>query len=133
MNAWIVQKVSSWGESLLKRIPLVKTLYGSVRDLMSFFGSSNQQMGGGVVIANWNGMKVLGLVTRKRFDELPQGIGQTEQEIAVYVPMSYQFGGFTFIVPVSQVTYIDMSIEEALRFAVTAGMLNKEGQSVVSK
>ena len=36
--------------------------------------------------------------------------------------MSYQLGGFTTIVPRSSVEPIDMSMEDAMRFAVTAGM-----------
>jgi len=119
MNAWIVQKIYTYSDSVLKRIPLVKSLYGSICDMMNFFKARKE--GGEVVMVTISGNKVLGLVTRDTFYDLPSGIGTTG-EIAVYVPMSYQLGGFTLIVPKSSVTKIDMSIEKAMRFAVTAGM-----------
>jgi uncharacterized membrane protein len=42
--------------------------------------------------------------------------------VAVYLPMSYQIGGYTTMIPRSAIQPVDMSIEEAMRFAVTAGM-----------
>src|SRR5512140_3770554 len=43
MNAWLFRKAFRWGERLLERIPLVKALYGSVRDLMGFFSGSDKK------------------------------------------------------------------------------------------
>ncbi len=119
MNAWIVRKLYDIGEGWLQKIPLIKSLYGSVRDLMGFFGQKTE---GRVVMVSVMGVRVLGLVTREVFDGLPLGIG-ADNEIAVYLPMSYQIGGFTVMIPRSQVQPINMSVEGAMRFAVTAGML----------
>lgn len=125
MNAWIVQKIYDQGEQLLKRIPLVKTLYGSVRDLMNFFSSTSNDMGGSVVSVQFSGFTALGLITRQDFTGLPAGMA-TDGQVAVYIPMSYQFGGFTILVARSQITFIDMSIEQAMRFIVTAGMQGQQ-------
>ncbi|MDR3624566.1 MAG: DUF502 domain-containing protein [Chlamydiales bacterium] len=119
MNAWIVQKIYSYSDSILKRIPLVKSLYGSICDMMNFFKAKKD--GSEVVMVTIGENKVLGIVTRDSFLDLPKGIGSSG-EVAVYIPMSYQLGGFTLILPKSSVTKIDMSIEKAMRFAVTAGM-----------
>lgn len=120
MNAWIVQRVYAWGDRIMKKIPFVKTLYGSVSDMLNFF-KTKKSTDGEVVIVRLMGTKVLGLVTRVQFDDLPKGIGGPN-EIAVYLPMSYQLGGYTIIVPKDAVEKIDMSIEKAMRFSVTAGM-----------
>lgn len=121
MNAWIVQKLYGLGDRFLKKIPFIKSLYGSVCDMMNFFKTKKDNEGGGVVMVTINGSKIMGLVTRDTFDDLPKGVGD-KGEIAVYLPMSYQLGGYTVIVPKSSVTPIDMSVEKAMRFAVTAGM-----------
>lgn len=121
MNAWIVQKIYDLGDKLLKQIPLVKSLYGAVCDIMNFLKSKKDSDAGEVVMVSIWGGKVMGLVTRETFNDLPKGIGQ-DDEIAVYLPMSYQIGGYTIIVPKSQVQPIEMSVEKAMRFAVTAGM-----------
>lgn len=129
MNAWLFRKLVRWSEKLLEQIPLVKTLYGAVRDLMGFFsGSDKKTMSKAVMVTFGNtNLRLLGFITREDFGDLPTGIGG-DDSVAVYLPMSYQMGGFTSIVPRSAVQPIDMSIEQAMRFAVTAGMTGtKEG------
>lgn len=123
MNAWLFRKVFRWAERLLERIPLVKALYGSVRDLMGFFsGSGKKAMRTAVMVTVGNTpLRLIGFITREDFGDLPAGIGG-DDTVAVYLPMSYQIGGFTTMVPRSAVQPIDMSIEQAMRFAVTAGM-----------
>ena len=68
----------------------------------------------------------VGLVTRSDFSDLPPGIGE-EGEIAVYLPMSYQIGGFTVIVPRSAVRKVDISTHRAMGFIVTGGMSTDRG------
>ena len=65
--------------------------------------------------------KLLGFVTRDEFTDLPPGIG-TSSEIAVYLPMSYQVGGYTVVLPRQAVKPIDMSREDAMKFILTAGL-----------
>jgi uncharacterized membrane protein len=65
--------------------------------------------------------RLLGFVTRAEFTDLPAGIG-TASEVAVYLPMSYQVGGYTVIVPREAVRAIEMSREEAMKFILTAGL-----------
>ncbi|MBM3208656.1 MAG: DUF502 domain-containing protein [Chlamydiae bacterium] len=124
INSWIMQRLSSWGESIVTKIPLVKTLYNSIGEMMGYFSSGGAQKQTGVVIVEYLGMKVVGLVTRETFEGLPQEIGQ-ESEIIVYIPLSYQIGGLTVVVPKSSVKYINMTVEEGMRFCMTAGMLNQ--------
>lgn len=130
MNAWLFRKVFRWGERLLERIPLVKALYGSVRDLMGFFSGSDQKaMRKTVVVAvGSTPLRLIGFITREDFAGLPTGIGD-DDTVAVYLPMSYQIGGFTTMVPRTAVQPIDMTIEQAMRFAVTAGMGEVKGGS----
>jgi uncharacterized membrane protein len=66
-------------------------------------------------------MHLIGFVTREDFTTLPAGLGGADV-IAVYLPMSYQVGGYTVLLPRRLVEPVDMSVEDALRFAVTAGM-----------
>ena len=129
INSWIMQRLSSWGESIVTKIPLVKTLYNSIGEMMGYFSSGGAQKQTGVVIVEYLGMKVVGLVTRETFEGLPKEIGQ-ESEIIVYIPLSYQIGGLTVVVPKASVKYINMTVEEGMRFCMTAGMLNQNKKSV---
>jgi uncharacterized membrane protein len=123
MNIYGVPKLIHWGERFIDRIPLVKTVYGAVRDLLGFFS----QPGGDravskVVIVTFgtSDVRAVGLLTRERFDDLPQGLGG-EGYVVVFFPYSYQVGGFTMIVPRESVQPLDMRLEDAMRFIVTAG------------
>lgn len=124
INNWILQKISTAFESLLKRIPFVKTLYNSIGEMMSYFRSKDNRKEGKVVLVEINGMKLVGIITREDFLDTPKGLAE-EGDIAVYLPMSYQIGGYTLILPKSCVKNIPMSMEEGMRFAVTAGVLTQ--------
>jgi uncharacterized membrane protein len=128
INNWIVQKISSIFERMLKTIPLVKTLYNSICEMMSYFGSKQQQNKGGVVLVEIAGIKLIGLVTRESFSELAPGIAE-EGDIAVFFPLSYQIGGHTVIIPKANVKKLDMSVEDGMRFCVTAGVLAQPGKT----
>ena len=48
-----------------------------------------------------------------------------EDPVMVYFAMSYQVGGYALFIPKKNLTYLDMKIEDALRFVTTAGISNK--------
>jgi uncharacterized membrane protein len=128
VNVWGVPRLIGLGERLIGRIPLVKTIYGAVRDLLGFFarsggiGSDSQV----VMVSIDERLRVVGLLTRQSFDGLPPGLGR-EGQVAVYVPFSYQIGGFTLLVSRDRVEPLDMSLEDAMRFIVTAGATGGTG------
>ena len=136
LRLWLFRELFSWGEKTLEKLPLVKTLYGSIRDLMSFFDTSKKKDFNKVVMVTIAGTdtRLIGLVTREDFENLPSGIDDKSSEsMAVYLPMSYQMGGFTVFVPKKNVTPVDMSIEEAMRFALTAAVSIKKEQTSPNK
>jgi uncharacterized membrane protein len=45
--------------------------------------------------------------------------------IAVYMPMSYQIGGYTLLVPEDKVTPLDLAPEAAMRLVLTAAIQNR--------
>lgn len=128
LRAYLVQRIYEIAERAMQRIPVIKSVYGSVKDLLQYFaGNGEGQQMSQVVLVRMPGsdQKLLGMVTRQTFTDLPEGLGD-DQSVAVYLPMSYQLGGFTVILPRDQVEPIEMSIEDGLRFALTAGVTVKE-------
>jgi uncharacterized membrane protein len=123
LRIWLFRKVFSLGEALLQEIPGIKSLYGSIRDMVRLFDASKQKEFDQTVMVSFGqeNMRLMGLVTREDFGDLPQGIGD-EHTIAVYLPMSYQLGGFTVMVPKTKVTPVDMRIDQAMQFLLTAGV-----------
>lgn len=121
-QVYVVQKVLELGNGLLERIPLVKTIYGGVRDLLALFRGGDRKFDQ-VVLVRLPGtdLRVVGFVTREDFSGLPEALG-AGGAIAVYLPMAYTVGGYTVLLPRAQVEPIAMSFEDAMRFAVTAGL-----------
>jgi len=68
-------------------------------------------------------IRLIGFVTSEDFSGLPQASKAADKStVGVYLPMSYQIGGYTVYLPKSQVDPLDMSIEDAMRFTLTAGV-----------
>ena len=127
MKAVLVRQVFSLGESILYRLPIIKTVYRAIRDLFDFF-SPNKEGFGRVVIVNFNGMEVIGFVTQEDPEKLPEAF-RDRDSLLVYLPMSYMVGGYTLLVPRKDVKPCKMSMDEAMRFALTAGITGKETDS----
>lgn len=129
LKAWVIRRIWQWLEGLLLRLPVVKTIYGSIQDLMDFFDKSERERLGQAVMVPLGdtGFEVMGFVTREDFSDVPEGIGAAGK-VAVYTPMSYQIGGYTLIVDRERLRPVDFSVEEGMRFAVTAGMAKSRGR-----
>lgn len=123
LKIWVFRKVFSLGETLLQKIPGIKSLYGSIRDLVGFFDASKQKEFDKTVMVSIgdDNTRLMGLVTRDDFTDLPEGIGN-DKTVAVYLPMSYQLGGFTVMVPKDKVTPVDLKVDQAMQFVLTAGV-----------
>jgi uncharacterized membrane protein len=123
LRIWLFRKVFSLGEMVLQRIPGIKSLYGSIRDMVGFFDASKPRgFDQTVMVALGDeNVRLMGLVTREDFRDLPGGIGD-EQTAAVYLPMSYQLGGFTVMVPKARIRPVDMTVDQAMQFVLTAGV-----------
>jgi len=122
MTTYLANWFLSQGEQLIERIPLVKTIFIALKDTFTLFGGDSKRKLNQVVLVQLGQqeLRVLGFLTRDQLDPL---VGQENQDtVAVYVPLAYQIGGFTLLVPRSHVQPIPLSPENALRFAVTAGM-----------
>lgn len=123
MYSFVVRQVYLRVTALLERIPVVKSVYGMLVDVVRLFGSAEERPFRKVVLVqNGEGVEQLGFLTRDDFGDLPEvGAGK----VAVYVPMSYQLGGFTMVVPRARVREVAMKVEDALRFCVTAGVARR--------
>ena len=123
MNAYLVRKLFSLGEEILYRLPLIKSVYRAFRDFFDFF-SPNKEGLGQVVAVTLNGMELVGFVTQEDPQRLPPSF-RDRDSVLVYLPMSYMVGGYTILVPRSELRPLQMSRDEAMRFVLTAGITGK--------
>lgn len=123
MSTWLAQRLYGFFESILLKVPILSSLYGAIKDMTSLFSPSRQREFSAVVTFKLPGSdaRVMGFVTRDNCSELP-GTLSDEGLIVVYMPMSYQIGGYTLLLPRDQVETVDMPTSDALRFVLTAGV-----------
>jgi uncharacterized membrane protein len=121
VNAYLVRRALGFGESLLLRIPVVKTVYSAIRDMTNLVNTSGRKRElERVVMVQFGPGRVLGFVTQEQA-VLP-GIGVDPSLVAVYLPMSYQIGGYTLYLPRDRIEETDLSVEAAMRIVLTGGL-----------
>ena len=106
-------------------IPVVKSVYNSIKSFAEYFSEDHAQKNNQVVIVTIPESKIqlVGLVTRESLEELPYF---ESEMVAVYVPMSYMVGGYTIFIPKSLIRPINMSVEEAMKNSLLAWLTKTE-------
>ena len=123
VNMWIGQKLKAYVDKLLGRIPVVSDIYSSIKSLSDYLGGNSQlQAVDQVVMVQFGGAEVIGLVTREDMQDAPKGMVSSKDTIAVYLPMSYQVGGYTVYVSKKAIRPIYMKKKDALRWTLMAGV-----------
>ena len=112
---------------LVTHIPIAKTIYNGVQDLMQFFASSREKEGMDQVVEVdiGNEMRLIGFVTQPVVS-IPLSDANSGDLIGVYMPLSYQIGGYTIYLPRERIRPVNMTVEEAMRLTLTAGMSGEE-------
>ena len=123
MKAIFIRQLFALGEQILYRLPLFKTVYRVMHDLFDFFAPKKEGLGQ-VVIVNFKGLEMIGFITQEDDSRLPEAFRKPDSAL-VYIPMSYMIGGFTLMIPRENITPCKMSMDEAMRFVLTAGITGK--------
>ena len=121
----IGKRVLQRAEHYLLQVPVFKTIYAPVKQLVVAFSPDNDAGFKKVVIIEdpRRGM-LLGFLT-KEFT-LDRGRGP-EQVVAVYVPTNHLYLGDVVVYPREQALFPDLSVEEGIRIFLTGGMALPSG------
>ncbi len=122
VQLFVINKIWEALQGLFERIPLVKTVYSAISDFFDFFSRPRSDDGSTVVSVDIGGDALLiGFITA----DAPSSLnipGTTGERVAVYLPLSYQIGGYTLLVARDRVTPLEIGVEEAMRMVLTAGI-----------
>lgn len=122
VNNYVVKRMIDLWDSWLTRIPLVKTVYSAFRDVVKLLPSGEGQRDlQSVVTWRVSGARLLGFVTHDAIVQLKTHPEDADL-VAVYFPMSYMLGGYTLYLPKHELEPVNLSVEEAMRLAITGGM-----------
>jgi uncharacterized membrane protein len=112
-------------DKMFRRLPLVKLIYTSVKDLIGAFVGEKKGFTRPVMVRLFPGSNigVLGFVTRESLE----GLGIADS-VAVYLPQSYNFAGNLVIVSREQVTLLKAAGGDVMTFIVSGGIAAREAQ-----
>jgi uncharacterized membrane protein len=118
----LTRKLFDWTERVFTKLPLVRLLYTSIRDLIgAFVGDKKAFVKPAIVSLGPDGAKVVGFVT----NETLQAFGLSDH-VAVYLPQSYNFAGNLLLFPKDQVRPLIAESSDVMAFLVSGGVSGKK-------
>lgn len=119
-NTLIARQLNEWFHHLIKKLPLLRTIYSAIKDLLSAFVGEKRKFNSPVLVklSKESNIQKLGFITQ---DDL-SSLGMDEKKVAVYLPHSYAFSGNLFVVDRENITTIKASSAEVMKFIVSGGV-----------
>jgi len=112
-----------WGEELLNRIPVVRSIYGGVKSFTESVLSQSKSFRQ-VVMVEYprEGLWSIGFLTSEDVPEVSERLG--EPHVAVYISAALNAtAGYLVIVPRRQVVNLDMSVDAAMKMIISCGVV----------
>jgi uncharacterized membrane protein len=126
VNAYVIRGFIRSGEAILARVPLVKTIYGALKDLTRFLPAGEERTDlKRVVIWRVASARVVGFVTAEHIHS--RLCSDAPDRVAVYFPLSYQLGGHLLFVPRDELEATELTVEEAMRLVLIGGINSDKG------
>ncbi len=120
--SFIGKKILQIFNDLLKRIPILRTIYSAIGQLTETFAPQKRSQKKSVVLIEYprKGIWAVGFATKDNEGEISE---KTQSELVnVFVPTTPNpTSGFLLMFPKNEIKYLDMTFEEASRFIVSAG------------
>ena len=115
----IGRRILQRGDSYLLRVPVFRTIYAPVKQLIVAFSPDNEFGFKRVVLVQGADTASLGFLTREFTVDRGRG---TEEMVAVYVPTNHLYLGDIVICERARALFPDLTVEEGIRIFLTGGM-----------
>ncbi|MDR0665271.1 MAG: DUF502 domain-containing protein [Helicobacteraceae bacterium] len=126
VNAYFIRRLIKLGETILERIPVVKTVFVGLRDFVGFMSTTKKQTDGSAVLVTIGDKKFIGFITDHNAGKT-LGTGDPDL-VGVYMPLGYMIGGYVVYVDRNELTRLTIGSEEAMRIALTGGMTAEKSE-----
>lgn len=128
VGGFMGRRIYQWVERLFAAVPLVRAIYPSVKQVVDFLFSEEKTLRFSRVVAveyPRKGVWSIGLVTAERRHLMSP---PSQDTVTVFVPSSpTPFTGYTIMVPRVELLELPITIDQALRYLVSGGVLSPEG------
>ncbi|HWJ22035.1 MAG TPA: DUF502 domain-containing protein [Gemmatimonadaceae bacterium] len=111
-------------DSVMNRLPFVRLLYSSTRDLLNAFVGEQRRFDKPVLVTLYpgGGARAFGFVTQESLAHF--GLAD---HVAVYLPQSYNFAGTLLVFPTAQVERVAVDSADVMAFIVSGGVAGAAG------
>ena len=114
---FVTEPMYNWFQRLLDKVPLLKFIYSSIKDLTEAFVGDEKKFNNPVLVEVEGDLKRIGFLTQGDL----KSIGLPGESI-VYFPFSYSFAGQVYIVKHEKIKPLNMSAAEAMKLVVSGGV-----------
>jgi len=123
---FVSRSVINWLDELLEKLPFVRLLYSSAKDMLNAFVGEKRRFDKPVMVSlDADGaVKVLAFLTSDSLESL--GVAD---HVSVYMPQSYGFAGHILVVPASRVERINADAAEVMAFIISGGVTQVESRA----
>ncbi|PTX55991.1 putative membrane protein [Litoreibacter ponti] len=123
-----------WGEGLVDRMPVVRSIYNGLKQIAETVFSQRETSFEKACLVEYprRGIWAIAFISTKAKGEIDRGIGVDEDIMSIFLPTTPNpTSGFLLFVPKSDVIELDMSVEDAAKLVISAGLVypNKEDPS----
>jgi uncharacterized membrane protein len=123
---YIGKKVLHAWDRLLRRLPLVRGIYSTVRQMMETFSADQSFHGVGLVEYPRKGCFSVGFITGQANEHV---MGLSGKYFSVFVPTTPNpTAGFLLILPENEVRKLDMTVDEGMKYIVSLGLVSLSEQ-----
>jgi uncharacterized membrane protein len=116
LTRWLVGLI----DGAMSRLPLVKMIYTSLKDLINAFVGGKRFLNRPVAVQLDREVKLFGFVTCEDLGKFGM-----KESVSVYLPQSYNFAGNMIVVPREKVTPVSADSGEFMTFIVSGGVATK--------
>jgi len=114
---FVTEPMYNWFQRILNRLPILKFIYSSIKDLTEAFVGDEKKFNTPVIVEVEGDMKRIGFLTQSDLTSI--GI---PGESIVYFPFSYSFAGQVYVVKNEKIKLLEMSAADAMKLVVSGGV-----------
>lgn len=125
---FVARRLGRWGEAILARIPIVRPIYRGAREVVGAILGATPRQFSRVVLVEYPlaGSWAIAFVTGEVRGRIAAPL--TEPSVTVFLPTTPNpTSGFLLVVPVSHTRPVDLSVEDAMKVVISAGLVMPGG------
>ena len=128
-STFIGRPIITYFNKLINKAHLLKTVINSIKDLLGAFVGKKKKFNEPVLVMmnKESGIEQMGFITCKELSM----VGIPGKKIAVYIPFSFTFTGYMFVVPTENITLLNISSTDAIKFIISGGVI--EGDKIMEE